>query len=297
MDWEKLEILARRGEEQYLIARPCYVTKIYGDPQFIPAMKDMLSRWIEERKGEPIFHVNRNSTQPKPADARAITRMKSAFSKPKNDDFFWLNTAPEFNIGAHSIRLELYPDSEHLSSALSIQRPIEDYVGESAEKWIDLFKETMKAPGILHASAGYGMSVVWGLDFEQMAGPRLLAVCKKHLGLDLPNNEMGSHFRKTMAGPNWLTYVGPTLKDQLQKPPSPPPEGFKEVPLEGGVILVAGEEAPVGEVNRKTPDLAPLRYAAKVVRPLRTTFWMDIPMPIEYMDTETSEWLARLDDA
>ena len=42
-------------------------------------------------------------------------------------------------------------------------------------------------------------------------------------------------------------------------------------PLKFGTLLVAGETPPLGEVNRQSPDIDPLREVAALTRP----YWID----------------------
>jgi hypothetical protein len=308
MDWEKLKIVVRREddpEDACLAARPCYVTKFHGSHEFIPAIKDMLGAWVEERKGAPIFLMDKHANRPKRAGPRTLEKMMASFSKKDDYSWFWLNTSPDFNVGEHTIEANLYPFSEGSSSSLYIRQPVGEYAASPPAEWIERFKQAVQSKGLVHASAGYGMDLVWGDGLEDAAGGKLLNACLRYLGLDLPNNDMGPYLLKSIVGPGWLTYLDADMKGRLHRPEAPAPPGFKEVPVGEGVLLIAGDEAPIGDLDASAPDIAPLRHVAKMVRPLRTDFWLEIQLPLSYFEddqsvefftTASKRWLARLDD-
>jgi TseV toxin immunity protein TsiV len=295
-DWKVFDVKANTGDETLLLARGAYVIQLYGDPTFADNAHELLGEWLEATGGaEGLEFLSATSTTPARLTAQALKRVQTTLQSGKGENrYFWINSAAGFNAGERSIEFNLYPKSDDRSSCVQIRMPPAVVENEAPAKLIADFKRMATRPGVWHASAGLGLYVVFGADWEQIAGPKLLALSKRFLALDLPNRQTEAYLLKGTKGPGWLTYVGAELAGELAAPPAKEP-GFSVEALGEGKLIIAGQQPPLGDVNRGAKDIGPLRIAAAMVQPLRTTEWMDIPLPLEMFDVETSSWLARLD--
>jgi hypothetical protein len=298
-DWKMFDVQADTGEETLLLARGAYVIQLYGDPGFAANAHELLGEWLEATGGaEGLEYLNATSTQPVKLTAQTLKRMQTTLQSGKGENrYFWINSAAGFNAGERSIEFNLYPKSADRSSCVQIRLPPATVESVEPAKLIADFKRMVTRPGVWHASAGLGLYVVFGSDWESIAGSKLWALSKRFLALDLPNRQTESYLLKQTKGPNWLTYVGAELVGELAAAPAEREPGFSVESLGGGKLIIAGARAPLGDVNRGAKDIGPLKIAAEMVKPLRSTEWMDIPLPLEMFDVETSSWLARLDAA
>jgi hypothetical protein len=298
IDWKLFDVNADTGDETLLLARGAYVLQLYGDPEFTGNAHELLGEWLDATGGaEGLEFLSATSTKPARLTAQALKRVQTTLQSGKGENrYFWINSAPGFNAGERSIEFNLYPNSTDQSSCVQIRLPPAIVDSEEPARLIADFKKIVTRPGVWHASAGLGLYVVFGSDWESIAGSKLWALSKRFLALDLPNRQTEAYLLRQTKGPNWLTYVGAELAEQLAAPAASEP-GFSVEPLGGGKLIIAGKRAPLGDVNRGATDLGPLRIAAAMLKPLRSTEWMDIPLPLEMFDVETSSWLARLDPA
>ncbi|RCW75747.1 type VI immunity family protein [Pseudorhodoferax soli] len=297
-DWSSFDIGVRTEESSQRVARACITVQLYGGAAFARQAHVLYRNWLDRVPADaPLHYVNRSALSPRPLAPKDRQRIDAALVRcSAKNEYYWINSAPGYELGAHTLEIDLWPDNDAVSSAVVMCRALDSAVTPAlAAELLQEFTALLQTDGLVHASAGLGMGVIWGDDFEQACGPRLFATCMRHLGLDLPNRAVYAYLREHIKGPGWLTFLSQPLAPRLATATGAP-AGYREVDLEhGGRLLIAGNLPPLGDVNRRAPDIAGLRHAAKVLRPLRMTRWVDIPLPLDSFDVETDVWLSRLD--
>lgn len=171
---------------------------------------------------------------------------------------------------------------------------------------VDLLQHWCNILKPMHGTAGLGTLFDQGSS-RQNSGPVAFPLIKRFSGLDYNDSrvwcvETHKTDGRTIRTTNWLNVLDNDFVAQLG--------GIDELKdalgskcllhaYEGGVIVQAGPQAELGDVNR---GIIPEHYrtVAKVLRPLRfenytTPGLIEVPYPMDPVE-ETKLWIARFDE-
>jgi len=114
-------------------------------------------------------------------------------------------------------------------------------------------------------------------------------------GFDILGSQIARETRGLVPNCSWLTLLGDGIVEKLGGEGAIHSAVSPAVTLRqirGGLLLVAGELPPVGDVNRRALDLGPLKEVARVTKPAR------VAKRVLFYGTEAfrHNWVNRFDD-
>jgi hypothetical protein len=116
---------------------------------------------------------------------------------------------------------------------------------------------------------------------------------QRFVALDISYDNLRRAARGRVANVSWVTLLGSTLVEQLGGESRIREQLSPEIllrPLQTGLMLIAGDMAPVGDANRGLHDIQWLKEVARLTKPVRAR--MEIGFG---SDTFREGWLNRLD--
>ena len=228
------------------------------------------------------------------------TTLKDLMASEAGDEFFEFHFGPGLGVGsgfaAHFKGSDL-ADSEFMpaeTNLLTLEFP-PTVLG--IKKPAELFDFVVRAAGRAEFHSG-----LCGYAFqhpvmvlEDEAHEAIAKAAMRYRGFDISYDDIRDDLKGHVHNVSWLNLLGNSLLgklggiDQLR---SRLAAGTSLVELKHGALVVTSEYPPVGDVNRRAPDLQPLRDFAKLVKPLR--------IETDYLGSDddlfADRWLSRLDE-
>ena len=110
----------------------------------------------------------------------------------------------------------------------------------------------------------------WTSEADEFIG----RMAMRFRGFDILEPQMAREARGLVPNCSWLTLLGDGVVEKLGGERAIHSAVSPAVTLRrirGGLLLVAGELPPVGDVNRRALDLGPVKEVARVTKPARVT--------------------------
>lgn len=200
--------------------------------------------------------------------------------------------------GGFGVNIAAHEDDENYkkrASALRVDFPSQWLDEHGTDEFINFVSEIVQMPHVQSANVGFTFKSTSGSEGDAMLEvhkrlPRYFGFgpCNRHL-----RDEMLGH---TFAA-YWLNYLDDDLAAELG--------GFKTIAktlakcdvrkLKKGVLIRGAKLPPIGDINRKAPDLGCLPEVARLLKPTR----LDIEstsFAIEDEDFDAIKWIERMDD-
>jgi hypothetical protein len=217
----------------------------------------------------------------------------------EGDEFFELHfgpgvePGPGYSVHFHATGLdepEVYPDATNL---LTLEFPPDILDRKGVQPFIDFLVQCANRHKFHYGIAGYAFqhSVMTLVD---EAHEEIAKAAMRYIGFDISYDSIRDDLKGHVHNVSWLNFFGPVLVKKLggaDKFAARLPEGATVTPLKSGLMVQVSPLPPVGDVNRKAPDIAPLKALARIVKPLR--------IESDYLGSDddgfAERWLGRLD--
>src|SRR5690606_28046073 len=119
---------------------------------------------------------------------------------------------------------------------------------------------------------------------------------KKYIGLNLCDHDLYEIMRDHTFSASWLTYLDDGMAHELGGPDAIkealPKEAFRK--LDKGLLLRAARLPPLGDCDRKAPDIGCLPSIARLLKPTRLDI-EDTYLSSHGPDFDSTEWIERFD--
>lgn len=197
--------------------------------------------------------------------------------------------------GAYIAANEYDPDFEKRMGVLRVDFPAQWLEEHDVDEFINFVSEIVQMPPVESAHVGFTFKTTSGSE-----GDATLEVRKKlprYIGFgpcdcDLRYEMLGHTFAA-----HWLNYIDDDLAATLGGPDAMV-KALSECDvrkLTKGVLIRVAKLPPVGDSNRKAPDLGCLPEVARLLKPTR----LDVEatyFATEDPDFDATEWIERMDD-
>jgi Protein of unknown function (DUF3396) len=309
VNWQDTRAEHREGGKTWHVGRAALVMEFYGTGAELnssgEAILDVcLGAAPSDLRDELHVFSSRDYKKLTPQMERRMRKELRELSQ--RGRFYAATTNNNCAVGEYSFEINL-GNTEPLSNNLVyIALPLSAGEPERANEAVALFERMLAAGPFWGAIAGFGFDIVWGREFEMSAMPVNFGLARRYHGmlvrdrlqsLALPQYVAGSAPRLRIPSVAWLTYLGPTLLDQLGGQdtllPQLAPASHKA--LGQGILIRTGQTPPVGDVNRQDADLQPLRDLDRVLKPIILEQWF-LSASLLGVDRDTaSAWLHRFE--
>ncbi|HRB18150.1 MAG TPA: DUF3396 domain-containing protein [Nitrospira sp.] len=174
-----------------------------------------------------------------------------------------------------------------------------DFFGKEPVAFVDLTKRLVRKLLFESGHAGYALNHYERGPFEHDALEAMYVLSRKYPGLDIPSPTSTLFvISEGLKRVNWLTLLGSSLSDRLGGVVKLKNEMGEEIDvyaLDHGVLIQAGPEPEIGDVNRRG-WLPFYHHVGRVLAPIRAKnhpgFFMH---GMDFDEEATEEWLARFD--
>lgn len=131
----------------------------------------------------------------------------------------------------------------------------------------------------------------WTTEADEFIG----RVAMRFRGFDILDPKLAAEARGLVPNCSWLTLLGDAVVEQLDGEGairSALSAAVTVLRIRGGLLLRAGELPPVGDTNRRAPDLGPVKEVARVTRRVRVSRRVLFYGPEDFR----TNWVNRFDD-
>lgn len=300
LPWKKLQTTDSDGDHPACFALSCF---FYLSPDIhdtAPELAIILNNYLEFVGIDTLKSYASASGDWKDLTSRQINKDLKLLQKfPKDHVGFWLeyDSSEGGEPGHFGITLQAYEPDEDFDNQTSIVRcdfPASWFEAEAREEVIEFFSEMTQLPQVQYAYADFVMKTTSGSESDAEEGIQVLL--KKYMGLNICDHDLYEIMRDKTFSPSWLTYLDDDMADEiggvsvLKKALSG--EAFKK--LKKGVLLRAARLPPLGDRNRKAPDIGCLPGIARLLKPTR----LDIEetyLSSDEPEFNSTEWIERFD--
>jgi hypothetical protein len=293
MEWTENIATHQELGKTYTVMRPAFVIELYGDEELDPHGEAIFDRvWSLFPREREFFCINKRGREYKRLDARALARLRKTLTRlDAEPQFYMLKDAPDFDVEAFSAELALGGPGR-----LVVGLPLELLAERGADAFEELFRGFVTDFPFHSGTAGFGFHQVWGRECEMAGMPMNIRVARRFWGIGVRHRYQEQALQRQLKSAHWLTFVDEELLATLGGDAAVAKLGpeVKVTPVRGGVLLRAGAEPPVGDVNLKAPDIEPMRKVNAFIKPIRIDAW--ITHNLFRIDPDDAHaWLTRLD--
>jgi hypothetical protein len=228
------------------------------------------------------------------------TTLKGLLATEEGDEFFEFHFGPGLEIGsgyAAHFKGSNLEDSEYTpneTNLLMLEFPPTIFDLKSPAEIFDFVVRTADRIEFNSGLCGYAFQhPVMVLDSE--AHEAIAKVAMRYRGFDISYDDIRDDLKDRVCNVSWINLLGKPLVNRLgglNKLRGQLAAGTSLVEVEHGALVITSERPPLGDVNRRAPDLQPLKDFAKVTKPLR--------VKVDYLGSDdesfAGRWLSRLDD-
>ena len=299
MDWKNTDIQYTEGRYTYSVARAAFTMEFYADGSRLAphgeALFDQLLSLFPQR--DLLYKMGMNDHQYKRADARGLRRIRSTLGKlEQKGQSYLIKDTPEFDAGQHSIDLDLGSKQKMISDTVVVALPLESTESTALAQTRAIFEHIVSTFPFWAAVAAYGYNMVWGNEFEQVAEPAMHKLGMRFHGPIIRNRAQEKHAVKRLKSVGWLTFVDGELLAQAGGEAHITEQLDAQVStkrIRDGLLLQAGPQPPLGDVNVGAPDIAPMASVSRALSPvrLRAMRYTASGIPQEKADS----WIKRFD--
>jgi hypothetical protein len=302
---DSLTVKVRSQGTERVLVRPGISLFLYCDertPAMGPHVAQAVARYLEFiQPAAPRAYLN-NSGLHKPFSQRQVTKDFTLLNKmPARYEDFRLRYTESLSgdAGSHEVYYISFLDSRAkdrvIPSKLNLLRmefpfDILDRVGVDA--FIAFVSEIAEALPFQSGNAGYAFQ--HSMINETDAADAMARLLPRYQGFD-PSYELAAlEMKHRTPGAHWINLLSTKMVGKLG--------GVKAVraalprcdvrELKNGVLIRGARLPPIGDVDRKSPDIGCLPDVARLLRPLRVELE---GFGTVFVDVDAMAWLARFD--
>lgn len=242
----------------------------------------------------PLHVLGKNGVEYKPLTPRRLNLLRKAMGALTTEgQFYAIKDAAGFNVGSYSIELHL---SEWAPTRVMVALPLKFVQGREQDAY-DAFEDFVDTFPFYVATAGYGFNLEWAREGEMAGEPIEIRAGLRFHGLMIRNRMQESFLRKQLKSAHWLTFVHDTIVEDLGgKATFEGLEGVDMADVAHGVLLRAGHAPPVGDIESRASDLAPMKAVNDALRAIRIAEWTAGCGSLYRLDEDDANaWLTRMD--
>lgn len=275
MDWKNTDIQYTEGRYTYSVAKPAFTMEFYAEGSRLAphgeALFDQLLSLVPQ--GDPLYKMGKNDHQYKPADARGLRRIRATLGKlEQKGQAYVIKDTPEFDAGQYSMDLTLGSKHKTISDTVIVALPLESAGSAALAHIRAAFEHIVSTFPFWAAVAAYGYNLVWGSEFEQVAEPVMVNLGMRFHGPIIRNRMQETYAVKRLKSVGWLTFVDGELLAQAggeARVTEQLDAGVSTKRIRDGLLLQAGPQPPLGDVNVGAPDIAPMASVSRALAPVR----------------------------
>jgi hypothetical protein len=300
-DWSKVEITSRSGLHPAVPAICGFFYFAAGVHEIAGELADSIERYIGFVGLSTLQSYAAKSGEWKPMTKRQLDR-----------DMKLLRDFPQDHMAKH-IRYDAGLGGVPSGFGVHLSAEVDDAIfpkkagllrfdfpprlseGHDAEALIDLVSATCQMPHVQSAQVGLTFKTTPGSQRD--AKPQILAKLTRYFGFSPCDFSTHNWMRGHTLTAHWLNYLDDPLSVTLGGPDAIV-EALSECDvrkLTKGVLIRGAKLPPIGDINRKAPDLGWLPEVARVLKPTR----VDISATYlghEGPDFDATKWIQRMDD-
>lgn len=302
MDFQKLVGTLKDDGEEFILYRPGISFNLFYDSplgDIGPSVAKIIEDYIAFIAPDTIEKYLAQSDYKK-LSAKVLSRHLDALkAAEEGDEFYELHLGPGVDPGVgYSIHLkatalaepDIYPDQTNL---LTLEFPPDVLDKKGVQPFIDFLVGCANRHKFHYGIAGYAFqhSV---MTLVEEAQEKIAKASLRYIGFDISYAHIRDDLKGYIHNVSWLNFFGPTLLKKLggtAKLQGQLPDGASLTALKSGAMVRVAELPPVGDMNKKAPDIKPLRALAKLTKPLR--------IETDYLGSDDDDfaerWLTRLD--
>lgn len=299
MDWKNTDIQYTEGRYTYSVAKAAFTMEFYADGSKLAphgeALFNQLLSLFPQR--DLLYKMGKTDHQYKRADARSLRRIHATLGNlEQKGQTYLIKDAPEFDAGQYSIDLTLGSKHKTISDTVIVALPLESTENTTLAQTRATFEHIVSTFPFWAAVAAYGYNMVWGSEFEQVAEPAMHNLGMRFHGPIIRNRPQETYAVKRLKSVGWLTFVDGQLLAQAGGEAHITEQLDAQVStnrIRDGLLLQAGPQPPLGDVNVGAPDIAPMASVSRALSPVRlhAMKFKVIGTPQEKADS----WLNRFD--
>ena len=304
MDFSKLiQTLDDDGQELILFRPGISLNLFYDSPlgKIGPSLAAIIEDYFKFIAPDTVEKYPSGSGSYKKLTPKYLTTHLDALkAAEEGDEFFELHLGPGVGPGVgYSVHLkatglddeDTYPDETNL---LTLEFPPEILDTKGVQAVVDFMVACANRHKFYYGIAGYAFQhSVLALMAE--AEEEIAKLSLRYLGFDISYADIRDKLKGHIHNVSWLNFIGSSLLKKLggsAKLQGQLTEGATLTELKHGVMVRVSATPPVGDVNRKAPDIKPLKAFAKLLKPLR--------IETDYLGSDSDDdfaqnWLTRLD--
>ncbi len=286
-----------RGKDEHSVA-PCIAIMLYSPltlPDLAPALGEALERFLAAIPPDTLRSCWAGESMKKLTPQRIKRDLKTLGNMPKSMEQFYLqysqgeNGAP----GTHGVLILADRfEEEHVTrtNLLRLEFPPDGAEGDRLDTLLTFVKDVAAHFPYSVGSVGFGFSYH---IFDRFARKQINAMLPRYLAFDASSIYPRLFMRGRTPTAAWINLLdAPTLQQLGGREALERAVPAAEVAQVGnGVMVRAARRPPVGDVNRRAPDIGLLPALARFMKPTRFRMpslrWAD--------ETEVDRWLERFD--
>lgn len=300
-DWSKFNVTDSEGDHPAVPALCSFFYFRSNVHEIAAELADAVERYIELVGLDTLKSYAAKSGNWKPMTKRQFDRdLKRLREFPEDHEAIHIRYdagegGEPGGFGVHisaNIEDEVFPNKAGL---LRLDLPPEWLEDHDVEEIIDFVSAACQMPHVQSAQVGFTFKTTPGSQDDARA--EILQMLPRYLGFSPCDfslrNEMLGH---TLTA-HWLNYID----DDLALRAGGPGSLVKALPecdvreLTKGVLVRGAKLPPIGDINRKAPDLGRLPDVARLLKPTRLDIGATY-LAHEGPDFDGAKWIARLDD-
>lgn len=296
MSWETTTATFKILGREQTVLRAGFVMEFYGDERLRDvglALFDTLHRWVPTDR--PLFMLGKQGREYKELTSRRLTRLRKTLAAlPSEGQFYSVKDAEGLSVHEYGIELAI---SDAMPARVFVNLPL-SFVVEREDEAFQSFHDLLDEFPFTCATAGYGFNLEWARAAEQKGQSVAIRTALRYHGLNIRNRAQEMRLGTSLKTAHWLTFVDDQRLDDsgARDRVDGLADDVTAHPVGGGVLLRAGKSPPVGDINRKAPDIAPMKAVNDALRPIRIAAWDPATISLFGMDADDANaWVTRMD--
>ena len=301
LNWEKFQVTTLRGHHSAVptlssfVYFGAYVREVAG------TLAEELERYIEFVGRDSLKSYAAKSGIWKPMTKRQLDRdLKTLRNFP--EDYVGVQILYDAGIGGEPGGFGVHIAAENYDAVFPKQAglmrfdlPPQWLEEHEVEEFIDFVSTTCQIPYVQSAQVGLTFKTTPGSHDD--AKPEVLQMLPRYYGFSPCDFSLFYWMRDHTLTAHWLNYVDDELAAKLGGPDTivralPECDVRK---LTKGLLIRGAKLPPIGDINRKAPDLGWLPQVARVLKPTR------VDISATYLGKagftfDAAKWIDRLDD-
>lgn len=301
---ETLTIVERYQGEKRVLVRPGVSAVLYSDvstPRMASSVADAVAEYLAFIKPATLQTFLGNNGYHKPLSDRQIAKdLKILRNMPADYEDYRLRYSDSAtgDAGTHEIYFESYLDSRNEkkkgpeTNPFRMEFPFDVLDQAGVEEFIAFLIRIAEMLPFQSGNAGYAFQR--DMTHERDAALAVVRLLPRYHGFDPSYAHASLRMKDRTPSAHWINLLNRKMVAKLggvkAVKAALPAADIRE--FETGVLIRSAKTPPIGDVNRRSPDIGCLPDTARLLRPLRVEL-AGLGLPRTTFDAMA--WLARFD--